>query len=73
MTCEDAKHDNMIESWHYSLNMSKGMCVCASYVKVCKLGQNVKTHNHMMFQKQRNMIFPTIFVLNEVQRNTQNI
>ena len=38
------------------------MCVCI----ICKsvhLGQNVKTHNHLMFQKQRKMIIPTIFVL----------
>ena len=47
------------------------VCVCASYAKVCNLGQSVKTHNHMMFQNQRNMIIPTIFVFNEIQRYTQ--
>ena len=45
--------------------------VCASYVKMCKLGQSVKTHNHMMFQNQRNMIIPTTFVFNGIQRDTQ--
>ena len=78
MTCEDINHKNMIKSWHYSLNMSKNVCVCvyASYAKVCKLGQNVKKkkkkkHNHLMFQNQGNMIIPTIFVLNGIQRDTQ--
>ena len=46
-------------------------CVCASYAKACKLGQIVKTYNHLMFQNQRNMIIPTIFVLNGIQRDTQ--
>ena len=51
MTCEDINHKNMIKSWHYSLNMSKNVCVCvyASYAKVCKLGQNVK-------KKKKNII-----------------
>ena len=70
MICEEKNHQIMIDSWHYSLNMSMSVCVCI----ICKsvhLGQNVKIHNHLMFQKQRNMIIPTIFVLNGVQRNTQ--
>ena len=47
------------------------VCVCASNAKVCKLGQNVTTHNHMMFQNQRNMIIPTTFVFNGIIRDTQ--
>ena len=46
------------------------VCVCASNAKVCKLGQSVKTHNHMMFQNQRNMIIPTTFVFHGIQRDT---
>ena len=47
------------------------VCVCASNAKVCKLGQSVKTHNHMMIQNQRNMIIPTTSVFNGIQRDTQ--
>ena len=45
--------------------------VIASYAKVCKLGQSVRTHNHMMFQNRRSMIIPTTFVFNGIQRDTQ--
>ena len=45
--------------------------VCASNAKMCKLGQSVKAHDHIMFQNQRNMIIPTNFVLNGIQRDTQ--
>ena len=47
------------------------VCVCASNAKVCKLGQSVKTRNHMMFQDQRNMIISTTFVFNGIQRDTK--
>ena len=59
--------------WNHGIkhsNMSKCVCVCASNAKMCKLGQSVKTHNHIMFQNQRNMIIPTTFVFNGIQRGT---
>ena len=46
-------------------------CVSASNAKVCKLGQSVETHNHMMFQNQRNMIIPTTIVFHGIHRNTR--
>ena len=52
--------------------MSQIVCVCArahaSNAKLYKLGQSVKTHNHMMFQNQRNMIIPTTFVFHGIQK-----
>ena len=71
MTCKYPNQDNMIESLAlFTQHVKECVCVCI----ICKsvhLGQNVKTHNHLMFQKQRKMIIPTIFVLNGVQRNTK--
>ena len=47
------------------------VCVRAHQMQnVGKLGQSVKTHNHMMFQNQRNMIIPTTFVFHGIQRDT---
>ena len=60
----------MIESWYEALK-HVNVCVCASIAKVCKLGQSVKTHNHIMFQNQRNIIIPTKFVFHGIQRNTK--
>ena len=76
MTCEDKNHQIMIESWHYSLNMSKNVCARAraSYAKVCKLGQSkkkIKIKKSFDISKSRNMIIPTIFVLNGIQSDTQ--
>ena len=53
MTREDINHKNMIKLWYYSLNMSKNVCVYASYAKVCKLGQNVKKK---IKKKKKNII-----------------
>ena len=50
---------------------TKHVKVCVCQMQKCTLGQSVKTHNHMMFQNQRNMIIPTIFVFNGIQRNTK--
>ena len=65
---ESSKHDRIM-----TLNTQHvKVCVCVCIIcKSAHLGQNVKTHNHLMFQKQRNMIITIIFVLNGVQRNTQ--
>ena len=54
-----------------STQTCQSVCVCASNAKVCKLGQSVKTHNHMMFQNQRNMIIPINFVFHGIQRDKQ--
>ena len=72
MACKDVNHQIMIESLALFTQHVKRECVCASYAKVCKLGhENMQgAYNQLMFQKQRNMFIPTIFVLNGVQRNT---
>ena len=47
------------------------VCVCAHQMQnMGKLGQSVRTHNHMMFENQRNMIIPTTFVFHRIQRDT---
>ena len=71
MTYKKPNQHNMIESLALFTQHVK-VCVCVCIIcKSVHLGQNVKTHNHLMFQKQRNMIITIIFVLNGVQRNTQ--
>ena len=63
-------YQNMIESLALiTQHVKECVCVCALYAKVCKLGQSVKTHNHLMLQYQGNMINPT----NGVQQNSQKI
>ena len=50
--------------------MSKSVCV-RQMQNMCKLGQSVRTHNHMMFENQRNMIIPTPIVFHGIDRNTR--
>ena len=49
----------------------QSVCVCMHQMQMCKLGQSVKTHNHIIFQNQRNMIIHTNFVFRGIQRGTQ--
>ena len=64
-----SKHDRIMT---LSTQTCQRMCVCVHQMQnMCKLGQRVRTHNHMMFQNQRNMIIPTTFVFHRIQRDTQ--
>ena len=71
---KSSKHDRIMV---LSTQTCQSVCVCvcvrarASNSKVCKLGQSVKTHIHMLFQDQRNMIIPTTFVFHRIQRDAQ--
>ena len=44
MTCKYPNHHSMIELLAFFIQHIKE-CVCASYAKVCKLGQSVKTQS----------------------------
>ena len=64
-------HDRIVT---LSTQTHRRVCVCVHQMQsVCKLWQSVKTHNHMMFQNQRNMIIPTTIVFQGIHRNTRNV
>ena len=73
MTCEYPNHHSKIESLAlFTQHVKECVCVCVCIIcESVHLGQSVKSHNHLMFQNQRNMIIPTIFILNGIQKNTQ--